>query len=214
MKVLTEARQRKLFEEVRRFYESHAFDLDHDINHIVRVMWWVSYLSKNEGANLSIVMPAAMLHDIGMVTGKKKFHAQLSSRMCYRFLKKYHYTDDEMKEISSTILMHSAGCDRSKIRAIETKVLFDADKLDCVNPSGLQRWFSFFASKGYRHHDAVGEILKAIDDWKKSTGRIPFYTRTGKNIGSKGLAYIEGVFNDIIEDYRKFDSVYKQLNLK
>jgi HD superfamily phosphodiesterase len=216
MNIFTDKRQRKLFEDVRRFYGRHNFDVDHDINHIIRVMWWVSTLSRKEKFDMSVVMPSAILHDLGMVTGKKKNHAQRSAEMCGRFLKSCGYGGKEISVISNTIRMHSAGWSRAHAweRNAETNALYDADKLDAVNPISLQRWISFFVLKGYSHHMAVRKIFAEIDDWKKTDGKIPFYTKTGRKIGSAGLRYIERVLGDIANDYKKFDGIYKELGMK
>jgi uncharacterized protein len=216
MIIFIEHRQKKLFESVKKFYTLHNFDIDHDIYHIVRVMRWCVILSKKEKANLSIVLPAAMLHDIGMITGKKDFHAQISSKMCRSFLKKCGYNAYEITEISETILAHSAGYKKPLFRTKEMKVLFDADKLECVYSIGLQRWFSFFIRRNFKHHDAAKEILITIKNWKKSVGNgdAPFYTKTGKKIGSKGLTYIEKIFMNLKADTKKIEKTYKELGLK
>lgn len=213
MKIFTEHKQKKLFESVRKFYETHKYDLSHDIDHTARVMWWCIFLSKKEKADLSIVMPAAILHDLGMLGGIKNSHARKSYKMCYPFLKKCGYEEDEIKRIRETILMHSSS-DRTFPKTIEGKVLFDADKLDAVNPISLHRWMFEYARRGYKYHIAMNKILASIKAWKRLVGRTPFYTKTGKKIGSKGLLYIEKVFSDIIIDLKKFKNIYKELGLE
>jgi HD superfamily phosphodiesterase len=214
MKILNDPRQRKLFNDVRRFYSSHRFGHDHDINHTIRVMWWSSYICEREGADKSIVIPAAILHDIGMFNDRKEGHAKRSAKMSLLFLKRAGYTEDESKTISETILVHSTGYDKSKVNTIESKVLFDADKMEYVNPVGMQRWLSFFSTKGFHQNKAIEGIEDVIRRWKKISGRVPFYTITGMKIGSKGLLYVEGVLDDIERDYKKFDGIYRELKLK
>jgi uncharacterized protein len=212
MKVFTEPRQERLFESVRRFYKANSFDYAHNIDHVVRVIWWCRLLAKKEKAELSILLPAAIVHDLGMLEGIKHSHAKASYKMCHPFLKKCGYKKDEIKEIAETVLVHSSS-DRQFPKTIEGKVMFDADKLDAVNAIGIHRWFFEYARKGYKHHSAIKEILADVKLWKKIVGNTPFYTKTGKRIGSKGLHYIERVFNDVDADFKKFRKIYRELKI-
>jgi len=212
MKVFTEPRQKKLFESVRKFYETHEYDYGHCFDHVIRVIWWCLFLSKKEKADLSILLPAAILHDIGKFKGAGGSHAKTSYRMCRSFLKKYDYNENEIKKIAEVILAHSVQYYR-KQRTIEGKVMFDADKLDAVNAIGLHRWVFEYSTNG-RHDVTIRKILIDVKKWKHDAGKNPFYTKTGKRIGYKGVQYIEKVFNDTAKDFKKFRKIYKEFGLE
>lgn len=212
MKVFTEPRQKKLFEDVRRFYETHEYDYGHCFDHVIRVIWWCLYLSKKEKADLFILMPAAILHDIGKFKGAGGSHAKASYRMCPQFLKKHDYSKDEIKKIAEVILAHSAEYYK-KQRTIEGKVMFDADKLDAINAIGLHRWFFEYSTNG-RHDITIKRILVDVKKWKQYIGKNPFYTKTGKKLGFSGVRYIEKVFYDAAKDFRKFRKIYKEFGLE
>jgi uncharacterized protein len=214
MSFFKETRQKQLFEDVRKFYETHNYDYAHRLDHVARVLWWCIFLSKKEKADLSILIPAAILHDIGKLEKIKHNHAQVSYKMCFRYLKKHGYNRDEIEKISQAILAHSMQHSEFP-KTIEEKVLFDADKLDAINPISLHRWFfSYSYIKSFYAHDRVlEEISKDIKKWKQRVGKTPFYTKTAREIGDKGLTYIENVFNDITNDYKKFRRIYKELNI-
>ena len=212
MKIFTEKRQKELFEDVRRFYNTHEYDYGHRFDHIVRVIWWCILFSKKEKADLSILLPAVILHDVGKMEGiKSGHHPQMSYKMCFKFLKKHGYNKNESKKISQAILAHSIQ--HSEIpRSIEEKVIFDIDKLDAIGAIGLHRWF-FEYSKYGSHDIAIKEMLKDFKKWKRIVGKVPFYTKTAKKIGSNGVLYIEKIFNDTEKDFKKFRKIYKELNI-
>jgi len=201
MRVFTEPRQKELFEEVKKYYESHNYDYGHRIDHVVRVIWWCIFLSKKEKVNLSILLPTAILHDIGKEKGGKISHAEASYNICSKFLKKYGYSEDEIKKISQATLAHSIEYHVNP-KTIEEKILFDADKLDAVGSIGIHRWIYGFEKEG-RYEIAVKAILKLIKVWKKRVGRLPFYTKTAKKIGPQGVTYIENMFNESKKGLKK-----------
>jgi len=137
-----ETRQKRLFDMIKDYFKENKSDPLHDIDHIVRVVYWTKLLSEKENANQSITIPAAILHDIGMPKYGDKLHARKGSEMCKPFLKDCGYTEDEIEKISDAISMHSTDDPKPESpETIEGRILFDADKLDATGPAGLHRWF-------------------------------------------------------------------------
>lgn len=155
--MFTEPRQKQLFEKVRKYFKENKSDPLHDIDHVIRVIFWAELLSKKEDADSSITIPAAILHDIGMPKYGDELHAKGGAKMCRPFLKDCGYIDKEIKKIAEAVLKHSTH-DPKPLKTIESQVLFDADKLDATGPIALYRWFFEYAKRGYLHH----EVLKKI----------------------------------------------------
>lgn len=212
MSFFTEPRQKKLFEDVKKYYNTHKFDYLHQFDHTVRVLWWIKFLSLKEKADLSITIPAAILHDIAIPTVGDEKHARAGAKLCKPFLKKCDYSKDEIERIAETISMHSQD-DPKPPKTIEAKVMFDADKLDAVGPIALHRWFFDYAKEGYKNHEAVKKTIEHINKWKKIYGNPPFFTKTAKKISVKGLRYIEKICNEILKDSKKFKEIYKEADL-
>jgi HD superfamily phosphodiesterase len=206
--MFTEERQKHVFEKVRQYFKENKSDYLHDIDHILRVIFWAKFLSDKEKANSSITIPAAILHDIGMPEHGDELHASKGAEMCRPILKDCGYSDDEIEKIAETISMHSTD-DPNPPKTLESRVLFDADKLDAGGPVGLHRWFFEYAKHGYLHHDALHKILQHIEKWRTKYGDPPFFTETGKQIGKERLEYIENQCKEILRDLEKFKELFK-----
>jgi uncharacterized protein len=203
-------REKRLFEKVKKYFRENKSDQLHDIDHIIRVVYWARVLSEKEGADLSVTIPAAILHDIGMPKHGDKLHAKMGSKMCKPFLKDCGYSENEIGKISETISMHSTDDPKPEPPGTkEGRVLFDADKLDAAGPIALHRWFFEYSKMGYLHHEAVRKIPEHIQRWRKKYGDPPFFTETGKEIGKDRLKYIEKQCRDILRDLEKFKDLYK-----
>ena len=199
---LPEARQQRLFALVEEHFSKHPTDPHHSIDHISRVVSWVMLLSEKEKADASITIPAAILHDIAIPEYGNEAHARKGAEMCRPFLKRCGYSESEIFRISKAILMHSADDSKSP-ESIEAKVLFDADKLDAVGPSSLNRWLFEYQKKGCSNENMPRKALKHLERWKLRYGNPPFFTPTAKSIGKKRYVWLIGVLKDIEKDFRK-----------
>jgi len=208
--MFTEPRQKQLFEKVKEYFRVNKSDQLHDIDHIIRTVFWAELLSKKENADLSITIPAAILHDIGMPKYGDELHAREGARMCKPFLKDCSYTDDEIAKIAETVFMHSTD-DPRQCKSLEGQVLFDADKLDATGPIALHRWFFEYSKRGYLHHECLNKILEHLQRLKNKYGEPPFFTKTGKQIGKDRLKYLEDKCKEILQDLDKFQDFYKLL---
>lgn len=205
-----EERQKQVFEKVKKYFEENKSDYLHDIDHVIRVIYWATILSEKENGDSSIIIPAAILHDIARSKYGEALHARKGAEMCKPFLKDYGYNPQEIKRISETILMHSRD-DPGPPETIEAQVLFDADKLDATGPAGLHRFFFEFAKKGYLHHKTLEKSLALIQEWKEKYGDPPFFTESGKEIGKERLKYVEDECKEILQDLEQFKDFYNLL---
>lgn len=208
--MFVESRQKKLFKIVKEYLSKNKSDQLHDIDHIIRVIFWTELLSKKEKADLTITIPAAILHDIGMPKYGDDLHAKEGAKMSKPILKDCGYNDEEIEKISETIAMHSTD-DPKPPETIEARVLFDADKLDTVGPVALHRWFFEYAKRGYLHHEALKKTLEHFQRFKRRYGDPFFLTKTGKTIGKARLKYTKARIKEILKDLDKFKDLYKFL---
>lgn len=132
----------KLKIEVRKRIEGN--DPAHDFEHIMRVYKNAERIAKKEGADLKIVLTAALLHDI--ISYKKsdsrsKNSSSESAKEARKILQRYDYNPDEVKMISDAINDHSFSKGIVP-KTLEGKVLQDADRLDAVGSIGIARTFA------------------------------------------------------------------------
>lgn len=152
---------------------------DHDINHIRRVVRNAKIIGEKEGADLSILLPAAMLHDIALKKGTLKEtrdrHAILGAEIAKKILEECGFK--KVDKICSTIKQHSSSNLINKSRTTEGDCLFDADKLDAINPMGVARYLQKSALEKNR------EPLESAEEFIGKLKSFEFRTKTGKELG-------------------------------
>ena len=181
----------------------------HDWSHVQRVYNKAIDIARIEGGDLVIIRLAAFLHDIGRKKESENpsilDHAEISAEYASKILDKYGINPDLKKQIVHCILSHRFRKDR-KPATIEARVLFDADKLDCIGAIGVARAYAFvgenktklysnrnFLGNGYdKEHSALTEFL-----FKLSKVRDNMQTNTGRLMASNRHNYISGFFEQL-----------------
>ena len=113
-----------------KFITDGKWDWEHGLGHYKRVAYFVEKILKQLNADNHLIdlgMTAALLHDIGLINGKKQNHAIESSKIFANYLDKSMINNQEQKIIKQAILDHSNGND---IKSLIGLALVLADKLD------------------------------------------------------------------------------------
>ncbi|MDQ7096013.1 HD domain-containing protein [Desulfosporosinus sp. PR] len=123
-------------------------DRAHDLEHALRVREWCIKLAGAEGADVTVVELAALLHDIGRSGAVEKTHAESSAGLAVNILRKTGYSEEIIIKVKEAIIAHSreAGYEPE---TLEAKILYDADKLDFVGAIGLGRLFTLGGVQGW-----------------------------------------------------------------
>jgi len=171
-----------------------------------------------EGVDLDVLIPAALLHDIARVeeiednTGKTD-HAILGSQLASDILKNMDYDEDKIEKIKHCIVTHRYRTGNEP-RTIEAKILFDADKLDAIGAVGIARTFMLSGQCGQRLtvSSSIEDYLETntvengrIKDWSKHSPLIEYevkfkkipdklYTEKAKEIGNDRIKFMDDFF--------------------
>ncbi|QMU54544.1 MAG: HD domain-containing protein [Nitrosopumilus sp.] len=119
-------------------------DSAHDFEHIMRVYKNAQKLCKKEKIDEKLVLSAALLHDIVSYPKsdkRSKLSSIQSAKKSELILKKYNFSQDEIKIISDAIRDHSFSQNKTPT-TIEGKILQDADRLDALGAMGIARVFT------------------------------------------------------------------------
>ena len=118
-------------------------DSAHDQGHAMRVLKLAEIIGKAEGADLTVLRPAALLHDIGCAPkhlGKEKESEDRTLVIARALLAKAGYSLKEMNAVLGMIGVH--GYSRGIVpKDLEGKILQDADRLDAMGAIGIARTF-------------------------------------------------------------------------
>lgn len=160
------SRIERLLENARAFYDNG--DPSHDFSHVRRVMSTCGTLAPTIGANLDIVLAAAVLHDIVNLPKNHPERAQASARAAEQsqaYLEEAGFTPEEIARIRSVITEHSFSRGM-KPSSPESAVLQDADRLDSLGAIGILRTATCGARMGSSYYDAAEPFARTrgLDD--------------------------------------------------
>lgn len=180
-------------------------------------------ISKIENADLDVVMPAALFHDI----------------VVYKGTPKYRYEVKESAEFASNILKSVIGYPKNKIaqvvyaisvcsyskniapRTLEAKVLRDADLLEATGAVSVMRTFSSSTTMGER---SFYSLVDPFCRYRKPEDKIYsldlFFTRlliankrmttaTAKRIAQRRTAFLHKFLKELKQEMKESDDRVK-----
>jgi HD superfamily phosphodiesterase len=160
----------KLVIEAQKQLIRNPFDLAHDITHHYRVQEEALKIIEEENLAVDedLMIICAWYHDLGGRRGE-------NSRLLSSLIGKYIEDRQLINRIIQIIREHSYGEAQT---SLESKVLFDADKLEYVNPMRL-RWFLKAFREGYITSEVYSQYKR---EWKErikdAEGQLHFsYTK-------------------------------------
>ena len=117
-------------------------DSAHDKEHVYRVLYNALEIAKDEsGVDYDVLIAACLLHDIGR---KEQFenpavcHAVAGADKAYRFLLDQGFEECYAEQVRQCIQTHRYR-ENNPPHSLESKILFDADKLDAAGAMGIAR---------------------------------------------------------------------------
>ena len=159
----------------------------HDIDHTLRVRNLCMKIWEAEWADLEILEIAALLHDIWrpkeFETKWEICHAEYWAQLAKDFLEHLWLPQDKIDSIVYCISTHRFRKWKTP-ETLEAKILFDADKLDCIWAVGIGRAFMCAWEIGAKLHNEkwVDSNKNELDSlrWHKSLSKLfcknPFFS--------------------------------------
>ncbi len=180
-------------------------DPAHDFEHIMRVYRNAEFIGKREGANMEILLAAALLHDVVVYpkgSAKTSKSADDSADLAEKILHEYGWPRDRINKTSYCIRTHSYS-KRLIPSTLEGKILQDADRLDALGAIGIARTFSVGGSESrsiYNPSDpfwSSGRIPEdrqwTLDHFQAKLLKLKnsMHTQTGKAMAQERSAFME-----------------------
>ena len=186
----------KMKEIVRKKFEKEKMDASHDFAHAERTMSYCEMLGKKEGGDIEVLRYAALLHDYSRESplGPKGDHSYDATEAAGELLRG-KLPSEKIKQVQHAILTHDKDNGRMP-RTLEAKILWDADKLDAVGPTGIARYMARGALRRWDIDFTIKKGLKRIGKlWKES-----FYTSTAKRIGREKIKKCKEISTGLLYD--------------
>jgi uncharacterized protein len=124
----------------------------HSYKHTERVYKTAIQMAEQEKADLNTIKVASLLHDIGRAYGEP--HNETAIEPARKAVETIKYPEKKRDEIIHIILNHRVS-DREKLKTVEGKIVWDADKLDLIGMIGVSRAFHYAAETGVSFEDSI-----------------------------------------------------------
>lgn len=189
--------------------EKHP-DPAHDFLHVKRVVAQAKKMAVLENADLNVVVPAAYLHDVVVISktdSRRKMASQLSADEAVLFLKSISYPIEYLDGVHHAITAHSFSAGIAA-KTIEAKVVQDADRLDGIGAIGIARCFALsgvFKTNFYFDDDILASH-RELDDRKYTLDhffvkllKVPemLQTNSGQLEGARRKIYLENFIEQL-----------------
>ena len=168
----------------------------HGMDHVDRVTRLCRQIGADEQADLAVLIPAALLHDIARPIERTQGipHEAEGARMAEQYLRSIHYDEARIPAIAGAIRTHRFRSTELPATR-EAEILSDADKLDAMGASGIARTFMRAAEHGGGIDDAVAHFH---DKLLKLGDRM--HTESGRRIAEQRHAFLVRFLNTLEEE--------------
>lgn len=205
-KYLKDSKISNLFTRVKLEFEKRG-PISHSWDHIYRVIINAIKIGEAEKADMNIVLPAVILHDIGFLYDPNpSVHCEVGFQKSGEWIKEWPKGDQ--KKIALCIKRHKGKVFEFKEEpeSLEEKVVHDADMLEKAGAVGVLqgvRTFVEFAETTKPEFKQLKNIVKKLLEMKG----IPFYTKTGQKLGKiRGGLIRTKVFKKALEELEENDN--------
>jgi len=168
----------------------------HGLDHVERVTALCERIGAAEGAEMAVLVPAALLHDIARPLEKEQGipHEQEGARMAEEYLESIGYDATAIPAIAAAVRTHRFRSAEKPV-SLEARVLSDADKLDALGAVGIARTFMRAGEHGTT-------IADGIDHFHEKLLRLPglMYTETGRQIAEDRHAFLVQFLDRLAEE--------------
>lgn len=176
----------------------------HDLGHVRRVAASARVIAEAEGADLDIVLPAALLHELFSLP-KDHPDSPRSGVLCAQraadALRKEGYPEARIESIAYCIRVHPFSLGVVP-ETLEAKVLQDADRLDALGAVGIARCFAVGAALGRPFYHPEDPFARArplddkrwtLDHFGRKLLRLPetLHTETARAMARERAAFIQ-----------------------
>ena len=142
-----------------------AEDAAHDYDHLVRVMALAETIQAREGGDLPTIWASVALHDIGQARERLYGgdHAVIGAELAGELLNGTQFPQHAIPMVQQAIRDHRIT-GATIPQSLEGRILFDADKIDCLGAIGIGRLYCITGRYNQKIYSPVPpEIVEPVD---------------------------------------------------
>lgn len=166
----------------------------HNWAHAYRDTFNAIVIGEAEGADMSVVLPAATMHDIGFLYGATgQTHGAVGADKLAEYLQDggIQYSPEMVAKMASCLLTHKGSMHDEKPETLEAKVVADADMLEKFGPFGVYQYIRTFTE----FNRSLEEIIMRGDGILTLT----LETATGQKLAEPGRQIVADFMRELKE---------------
>ena len=186
---------KQVFEYTKQRLQAATHLPAHNWAHAYRDTISAIVIGEAEVANMSIVLPAAVMHDIGFLydgaTGKT--HGAIGANKLSEYLQQAGITYDQadIDRMASCIRTHKGSMHNEKPETLEARVVADADLMEKFGPFGVYQFIRSFTE----FNKPLEEIFRRATEIVTLTLETP----TGQKLAEPGRQFVADFFTELQE---------------
>lgn len=137
----------------------------HDYDHLVRVMALADTIQAHEGGHPPTIRAAVAFHDIGQERERRHGgdHALIGADMAADVLTGARFPQEAIPAVQQAIRDHRMT-GKNIPQSLEGRILYDADKLDCLGAIGIGRLYLITGRRKQKVYSPVpADIVEPVD---------------------------------------------------
>lgn len=187
-------RYKVVFEYTKKCFNEATHLTAHNWAHTYRDILNAIVIGEAEGANMSVVLPAITMHDIGFLYGADgPSHGDVGAKKVAEFVFRAgaRYGSEDIAQIANCIRTHKGAIHDKSPEGLEAKVVADADLLEKFGPFGVYQTIRTYGEFNW----PIAKAIKRGDDILTVT----LETKTGQALAEPGRQFTSDFYKALAE---------------
>lgn len=190
-------------------------DVSHDFNHALRVLQNAEKIAQTEGADLDILIPSALFHDLIVHPKNHPSRAKSqedSAKRAQELLRTLPEFPQEKVKAVTTCIRECSFTKAPKPSSKESAILQDADMLEATGAIAIMRTFASTGLMGKPLYNAKDPFCKkrkphgleyALDLFWERLLKVQerMNTKTGREMAKKRTQFLEAFLKELEEEF-------------
>lgn len=164
-------------------------------DHVLRVWMRAEVLGRRLGADMDVLYAACILHDLGRHHGLE-IHGEKSADLAKPILSHTDLGPERTDKVLDAIAKHDYTTHASQRKTIESKILYDCDKMDAFGAVGVKRHIIFMQQDRMKLKD----VIPSLDMRYKG-----LTLEESRNLALEEYRYIRGFFTKLMQEECYFE---------
>jgi uncharacterized protein len=190
---------RAIYDYTKQRFDAAKHLTAHNWEHAYRDTINAIAIGEAEGADMSIVLPAAVMHDIGFLYGATgKTHGAVGADKLPEYLAEggLHLNKSKIDLLADCIRTHKGSMHGEEPETLEAKVVSDADMLEKFGPIGVYQTIRTFTEFNFGTEKTLTRLA--------TFNELEFQTETGQRLAQSQRQYVAQFAKELQQTYAPY----------